>query len=29
MVMHVIPEVSMCGRPLACGTEESDAEAER
>jgi hypothetical protein len=29
MVMHVIPEVPMCGRPLAYGTEESDAEAER
>jgi hypothetical protein len=29
MVMHLIPEVPMCGRPLTYGTEDSDAETER
>ena len=29
MVMHAIPEVLMCGWPLACGTQEGDAEANR
>jgi hypothetical protein len=29
MVMHAIPEVLMCGWPLAYGTQEGDAEAKR